>query len=147
MFSGRSNRLTIIRRHLAIYFLPFPGRSAQKGRTARIARDWFKFKKRRKFFVRSHNETLPVVAVCISNEDRLSVGINRCDAAPTPTSFAEIVGDDFPVLHPDVERGSFPQTACLSFTVLSVWARRRVSGSVDHCGADRTSDRVGAARE
>jgi hypothetical protein len=31
----------------------------------------------------------------------LSVGINRCDAAPTPTGFAEIVSDDFPELHVD----------------------------------------------
>jgi hypothetical protein len=29
----------------------------------------------------------------------LSVGINRCDAAPTPTGFAEFVSDDLPVLH------------------------------------------------
>jgi hypothetical protein len=43
------------------------------------------------FSSRTRNETLSVVAVCISNEDRLSVGINRCDAAPTPPSFAEIV--------------------------------------------------------
>jgi hypothetical protein len=31
----------------------------------------------------------------------LSVGINRCDAAPSPTRFAEIVSDDFPELHVD----------------------------------------------
>ncbi len=24
---------------------------------------------------------------------------NRCDAAPTPTGLAEIVSDDFPILH------------------------------------------------
>jgi hypothetical protein len=35
----------------------------------------------------------------ISNPDRLSVGINRWDTARTPTGFAEIVGDDFPLLH------------------------------------------------
>jgi hypothetical protein len=44
-----------------------------------------------------NDKPLPVIAVCISNEDRLSVGINRCDAAPTPTGFAEFVSDDFPV--------------------------------------------------
>ena len=44
---------------------------------------------------------LPVVAVCVSNEDRLSVAINRCDTAPTPSGFAEIVSDDFPELHVD----------------------------------------------
>jgi hypothetical protein len=35
----------------------------------------------------------------VCNPDRSPVGINRCDAAPTPTGFAEIVSDDFPVLH------------------------------------------------
>ena len=35
---------------------------------------------------------------CISRH-RSPVGINRCDTAPTPTGFAEIVSDDFPVLH------------------------------------------------
>ena len=53
----------------------------------------FQFQKRSQLFIRSHNVTRSVVAVCISNEDRLSVGINRCDAAPTPTGFAEIVRD------------------------------------------------------
>jgi hypothetical protein len=42
-----------------------------------------------------------VAAVRVSDPDRLSVGINRCDAAPTPTGFAEIVSDDFPELHVD----------------------------------------------
>jgi hypothetical protein len=60
-----------------------------------------KFEKRFQFFVGGDDESLSVVAVCISNEDRLSVGINRCDAAPTPTGFAEIVSDDFPELHVD----------------------------------------------
>ena len=54
-----------------------------------------KIEKRSQFFVGGDDESLSVVAVCISNEDRLSVGINRCDAAPTPTGFAEIVSDDF----------------------------------------------------
>ena len=35
----------------------------------------------------------------VSNEDRLPVGIDGEDAAPTPTGFAEIVCDDFPILH------------------------------------------------
>jgi hypothetical protein len=60
-----------------------------------------KFEKRSQFFVGGDDESLSIVAVCISNEDRLSVGINRCDAAPTPTGFAEIVSDDFPELHVD----------------------------------------------
>ena len=63
-----------------------------------------KFEKRSQFFVGGDDESLSVVAVCISNEDRLSVGINRCDAAPTPTRFAEIVSDDFPELHTFIVR-------------------------------------------
>jgi hypothetical protein len=45
-----------------------------------------------------HNETLPVVAMCVGNEDRSPVGVHSCDTTPTPTGFAEIVGDDFPAL-------------------------------------------------
>jgi hypothetical protein len=66
-----------------------------------FARDSLKFEKRCQFFVGGDYEPLSVIAVCISNEDRLSVGINRCDAAPTPAGFAEIVSDDFPELHVD----------------------------------------------
>jgi hypothetical protein len=58
----------------------------------------FKFKKRAEFFVGVHNEALSVIAVRIRNEDCLSVGINRCDAAPTPTGAAEIVSHNFPVM-------------------------------------------------
>src|SRR5436309_8521636 len=34
----------------------------------------------------------------VSNPDRSPVRIDGCDAAPTPTGFAEIVSDYFPVL-------------------------------------------------
>jgi len=40
----------------------------------------------------------------------------------------------------------FCKTAWLSFTVFSAWARRRVFGSADHCEADQTLDRAGAAQ-
>jgi hypothetical protein len=40
---------------------------------------------------------MTVAAMRVSNEDRSPVAIHRCDAAPTPTGFAEIVSDDFPV--------------------------------------------------
>jgi hypothetical protein len=43
-------------------------------------------------FIRTHNETLLVVAMCVCNPDRSPVGINRCDTAPTPNGFREIVG-------------------------------------------------------
>jgi hypothetical protein len=45
-----------------------------------------------------HHETLSVVAMRVCNEDCPTARIHRCDAAPTPTSLAEIVSDDFPVL-------------------------------------------------
>jgi hypothetical protein len=38
---------------------------------------WFKFNKRRHLFIRTHNETLSIVAMCVSNPDRSPVGINR----------------------------------------------------------------------
>jgi hypothetical protein len=53
---------------------------------------------RKQLFIRMHNETLPIVAVRVSNPDRLPVGIDRGDAAPAPTGFAEIVCDDLPIL-------------------------------------------------
>jgi len=50
-------------------------------------------------FVRTAIETLSVVAMRISNPDCSPVRIRDCNAAPTPTGFAEIVSDYFPVLH------------------------------------------------
>jgi hypothetical protein len=37
----------------------------------------FKFHERGQLFIGSHNETLSVVAMCVSNPDRSPVGINR----------------------------------------------------------------------
>ena len=34
----------------------------------------------------------------VCNPDRSPVGINRCDTAPTPIGFGEIISDDLPVL-------------------------------------------------
>jgi hypothetical protein len=48
--------------------------------------------KRSQLFIRAHNETLSVVAVGVNNPHRSPLGINRGDAAPTPTGFAEFVG-------------------------------------------------------
>ncbi len=62
-----------------------------------IARDSFEFQKCGQLFIRTHNETPSVISMCVSNPDRSPLGINRCDTAPTPTGFAEIVCDDFPV--------------------------------------------------
>jgi hypothetical protein len=48
-----------------------------------------------------HDEALTVVAVCVSNEDGSTAGINRCNTAPSPTGFAEFIGNQFPVFHVD----------------------------------------------
>jgi hypothetical protein len=58
------------------------------------------FQKSGQLFIRMHYAPLPVVAMRVSNKDRSAVGINRCNTALTPTGFAEIVSDDFPLLHP-----------------------------------------------
>jgi hypothetical protein len=50
-------------------------------------------------FIRVHNETLSIVAMCISNENCSTLKIQYWDAALTPTGFAQIVSDDLPVLH------------------------------------------------
>src|SRR6266403_2136148 len=34
--------------------------------------------------------------MCVCNKDRSPARIHGCNTAPTPTGFAEIVGDDFP---------------------------------------------------
>ena len=57
------------------------------------------FQKSGQLSIRTDNKAFPICAVRVCNPDRSSVGINRCDAAPTPTGFAEIVGDDFPILY------------------------------------------------
>jgi hypothetical protein len=36
-------------------------------------------------------------AMRIGSEDRSPAGIHSFDAAPTPTGFAEVVSDDFPI--------------------------------------------------
>ena len=37
----------------------------------------FQFEKRSQLFIRTHNETLSVAAMCICNQDRSPAGINR----------------------------------------------------------------------
>ena len=59
----------------------------------------FEFKKRSQLFIRSHTEPLSVVTVRVNNPDRSPRRIDGCDPAPTPSGFAEIVSDDFPILH------------------------------------------------
>jgi hypothetical protein len=35
------------------------------------------FQKRRQLFIRMHNETLPIAALCVSDPDCSPIGINR----------------------------------------------------------------------
>jgi hypothetical protein len=58
----------------------------------------FKFDKRSQLFIRTHNEML-FVTVRVHGEHRSPLRIHGGYAAPTPTGFAQIVTDDFPVLH------------------------------------------------
>jgi hypothetical protein len=54
------------------------------------------FDKRGQLF-RVHNEAFSVVAMRISNEARSPLGFKTETQPPTPTVFAELVGDNFPV--------------------------------------------------
>jgi hypothetical protein len=49
------------------------------------------FHKRGHLFIRTHDETISVVAVRVHNPDRSPLGIHGQDPAQTPTGFAEIV--------------------------------------------------------
>jgi hypothetical protein len=51
------------------------------------------------FFIGVHNETLSIIAMRVSNPNDSPVATHRCDTASTPTGFAEIVSDDFPIPH------------------------------------------------
>jgi hypothetical protein len=48
--------------------------------------------RRRQLFIRSRNETLPVVAMCVSNKDRSPMRVHSGNTAPGPTGFAELIG-------------------------------------------------------
>ena len=54
----------------------------------------FQFQKRCQYFIRVHNEPLPIAAMRISNPDCSPLGIDGWDPAQTPSGFLEIVGDD-----------------------------------------------------
>jgi hypothetical protein len=78
----------------------------QSRQFAASAKRRFESHKRSQLFIRVNNETLPVVAVRVSNEDCSPVGIHGCNAAPTPTGFAQIVSDNFPVFRCAATRAS-----------------------------------------
>jgi hypothetical protein len=106
----------------------------------------FNFHKGGQLLMSTHNEAF-TVAMRVGNEDYSPKRIDGCNAAPAPTGSAEIVGDAFPIFHLTSSVVPFRRTAWLSFIVFSARARRRVFGSADRFGADRTLDRAGAAQE
>jgi hypothetical protein len=83
-----------------------------------------------------------VAAMRVSNEDCPDRENPRRDAALTPTSFAEIVSDDFPVLHLTSSVAPFRRKAWLSITVFLARARRRAFGSADHPEADQNRQSI-----
>ena len=89
------------------------------------------FKKRSLLFVGVHNEALTVAAVCVSNKDRSPFTIHSCDTAPTPTGFADVVGDELLVIH--------TRRIVLLFTAAFP---RRVFGNEDRRATGPIPDRV-----
>jgi len=83
---------------------------ACRGYSAASANRKFQFQKRRQPFLGLHDVTLSIAAMRVSSPDRSSVGINRCDAAPSLTCFTQIISDDFPALFremfPKLNRGA-----------------------------------------
>ena len=73
---------------------------AGQDKPARPRTAGFKFDKRGQLLICAHNETRSVVAMSVRDEDCSPIGIQSCNTAPTPTGFAEIVSDDFPVFFP-----------------------------------------------
>jgi hypothetical protein len=57
--------------------------------------------KEQQLFVSPNDKPFAVIAMCVSHEDRSPFAMHGCNTAPTPTRFAKIVRDDFPVLHVD----------------------------------------------
>jgi hypothetical protein len=57
-----------------------------------------KFQKRSQLLFAASDKPLSVAAICINNPDRSPFTIHSRNAAPTPSSLAEIVSDDFPGL-------------------------------------------------
>jgi hypothetical protein len=50
----------------------------------------FQFQKHSQQFICTHNETLPVAAMCVSNEYRSPFAIYRRDTAPPPTALLRL---------------------------------------------------------
>lgn len=58
----------------------------------------FQFQKHSQYFFGADDETLSV-AMRVHNPDRSAFEIQSGYTAPTETGFAEIISDDFPILH------------------------------------------------
>ena len=58
--------------------------------------------------------------MCVGNPDRTPVRIQSRHAAPTPSGFAEIVSDDFPVLHA-ADSAAFLHYSCSHGAVIRVY--------------------------
>ena len=78
--------------------------------------------------IRPHNETLSV-AMRVCNPDRSPFKIESGDPAQTPFRFAEVVGDDFPVLHSSASGlrncSDFSACACSCLTNFSYFSNAR----------------------
>ena len=103
------------------------------------------FDKCSQLFNGTHNVTLAVAAMRVCNPDRSPLAIQGRNPAQTPTGFAEIVSDDFPIFHVMSSAGPFRRTAWLSFTVLSARAKRQSSRSAGRRVVDPSAG-AGAAR-
>jgi hypothetical protein len=75
----------------AVQKLPAPKPAAAAAVTIDFVVTASSSRKRSHLFIRPHNDTLSIVAVCINNPERSPVAINRCNTAPTPSGLAEIV--------------------------------------------------------
>jgi hypothetical protein len=73
----------------------------------------FQCHKQSQLFIRSHNETLSVAAMCVSNEDRSPVSINGVHAAPAPTGWMKAAKDS----NPDPARAKLKQRAASRLTI------------------------------
>jgi len=68
--------------------------------------------------------------MCVNNPDCLPFAIYRRDTAPTPSGFAEIISDDFPVFHATV---SLPSNSVVSYEGLLL---------MPHCLAGNRGKRI-----
>jgi hypothetical protein len=64
------------------------------GRRDCAANRRFKFQKSRQLFIRVHNETLSLAAMCVRDKDRSPVGIHGCNTAQlTRAMFGNFIGN------------------------------------------------------